>query len=507
MSFGVSGKYQRGVLRCAALILLGGAASGCSSDVMRFENSILTGSSHRTAAIAPASQPYPGDMSGLDATYTGSVAGSNSVLTRGTAVPIPEANVGGVQMASTPAAQQPYPAAPAPVNPSRSAALAPVTSAPLDAVTTSTVAAAPTPSAPEQPAPPAAVASRGENREGGWSAGGGTRISVRQGETVYNLSRRFGVPVKAIQEANGLSDASQLAAGQEIVIPTFAYAPDVPVSAPDANPKVAAARPTGLPAGAPVPQDAPDRVAALPQQPTLDAGEAPAQAAASSGRTYTVSAGDTLNAIAGKTGVSAEALKQANGMSSGLIRIGQTLIIPDHAPAVQTAAASVDQTTTGTTPAAQVTAYTPPSQPAEPIQAAVREAAAPAPDSTGVSKLRWPVQGRIVAPFGTQVAGRPNDGIDIAVPKGTPIKSAENGVVIYAGDGLKDFGNTVLVRHEDGLVTVYGHAEQIKVSRGEKVVRGQEIAVSGMSGSAETPRLHFEVRKESAPVNPTKYLE
>ncbi len=62
-------------------------------------------------------------------------------------------------------------------------------------------------------------------------------------------------------------------------------------------------------------------------------------------------------------------------------------------------------------------------------------------------------------------------------------KAAENGVVIYAGDGLKEFGNTVLVRHEDGLVTVYGHASELKVQRGEKVKRGQEIAVSGMSGT------------------------
>ena len=93
------------------------------------------------------------------------------------------------------------------------------------------------------------------------------------------------------------------------------------------------------------------------------------------------------------------------------------------------------------------------------------------------------------------------------MPTGTPIKAAENGVVIYAGDGLKEFGNTVLVRHEDGLVTVYGHAGEIKVQRGQKVRRGEDIALAGMSGSAETPKLHFEVRKDSAPVNPVGFLE
>ena len=87
--------------------------------------------------------------------------------------------------------------------------------------------------------------------------------------------------------------------------------------------------------------------------------------------------------------------------------------------------------------------------------------------------MRWPVRGRVISGFG---AARQEDGIDIAVPEGTPVKAAENGVVIYAGDGLKEFGNTVLVRHENGLVTVYGHASQIEVQRGEKVKRGQEIA-------------------------------
>ena len=120
--------------------------------------------------------------------------------------------------------------------------------------------------------------------------------------------------------------------------------------------------------------------------------------------------------------------------------------------------------------------------------------------------MRWPVRGKVVSGYGSN-GGSKNDGIDISVPAGTPVKAAENGVVIYAGDGLKEFGNTVLVRHEDGLVTVYGHASEINVQRGQKVRRGEEIALSGMSGSAEAPKLHFEVRKESAPVDPVGYLE
>ena len=129
------------------------------------------------------------------------------------------------------------------------------------------------------------------------------------------------------------------------------------------------------------------------------------------------------------------------------------------------------------------------------------------PDDTGIGKMRWPARGRVIAEYGKVSGGRKNDGIDIAVPSGTPVKASENGVVIYAGDGLKEFGNTVLVRHEDGLVTVYGHASSLAVSRGDKVRRGQVIASSGMSGSAEVPKLHFEVREKSVPVNPMTFLQ
>ena len=116
--------------------------------------------------------------------------------------------------------------------------------------------------------------------------------------------------------------------------------------------------------------------------------------------------------------------------------------------------------------------------------------------------MRWPVRGRVVANY-----GKGSDGINISVPEGTPIKAAENGVVIYSGDGLKEFGNTVLVRHDNGLVTVYGNASKLNVQRGQKVKRGEELGRSGMTGNATTPKLHFEVRKNSTPVDPTKYLE
>lgn len=320
-------------------------------------------------------------------------------------------------------------------------------------------------------------------------------------------------------------------AQQQVVTAPPATPRPVPNAQPSAaRPKIAEAKPideakpSWAPAdNTPVPGRAPsDSVAVLPQAPKVkdrdsaaatEASNNVANTASGAKGSYTVQPGDTVTAIARKTGVSAAALKSANGMTDGLIRVGQKLTIP-AASGVQTASAkpaAVDPAP-AKSPAPvqkateQVTGYTPPRKTEKVIEDAEQQAAI-APDSTGIGRMRWPVRGRIISGYGARSGGKANDGIDISVPEGTSVKAAENGVVIYAGDGLKEFGNTVLVRHEDGLVTVYGHASELKVARGDKVKRGQELARSGMSGSAETPKLHFEVRKNSAPVDPSKFLE
>jgi murein DD-endopeptidase MepM/ murein hydrolase activator NlpD len=268
--------------------------------------------------------------------------------------------------------------------------------------------------------------------------------------------------------------------------------------------------------------------AVLPQTPQVKA-----VASASHGGAYTVQGGDTLHAISRKTGVNVEAIKQANNMKDGTVRVGQSLVIPaSSASMAQNVAANmkakgpVDQVKTASTPPVeqpkvvastapnaattapaasqadgQAKPYTPPQASEKVIDEAEKDVAS-APSATGASQMRWPVRGRVVANY-----GKGNDGIDISVPEGTPIKAAENGVVIYSGDGLKEFGNTVLVRHDNGLVTVYGNASKLNVQRGQKVKRGEELGRSGMSGNATSPKLHFEVRKNSTPVDPSKYLE
>jgi murein DD-endopeptidase MepM/ murein hydrolase activator NlpD len=484
MQFNVLRLNGQTLLRGAAVVVIAGVASGCSSQVARFNggtgvDGIFTGSTpNQRAIINPGnSQSYPGDSQPIaaapvDGTYSGSV--SRGALAPVSTAPVTQASAQPIRVAS----------APAPT---------------YDATTTGAV----------EPAP---AAIQGDSK--GWSRAGGTQVTVKQGETVYNLSRRFGVPADVIMQANGISEADGLKAGSKVIIPTYVYGKNAPVSSPDSNPKTANASSSRGDKQPSKPDSKPfETVAVLPEQPKLKQGQsAPttsntdgAQAkAGGAGGTYTVQSGDTLSKISRNTGVSVAAIKQANGMDDGLIRIGQTLKLPagGTASVAQAATDPVKTGSAGTAKAEQVAAYTPPKK----TEKVIQQSDETAPDATGIGRMRWPVRGRVITQFGTG-GGKSTDGIDILVPEGTPIKSAENGVVIYAGDGLKEFGNTVLVRHEDGLVTVYGHASELKVARGDKVKRGQEIAVSGMSGTTDAPKLHFEVRKNSAPVDPTTYLE
>jgi murein DD-endopeptidase MepM/ murein hydrolase activator NlpD len=144
-------------------------------------------------------------------------------------------------------------------------------------------------------------------------------------------------------------------------------------------------------------------------------------------------------------------------------------------------------------------------------KAATRDpGAAPATESkktamaseTANPEFRWPARGRIIQGF--KPGG--NDGINIAVPEGTSVKAAESGVVAYAGNELKSYGNLILIRHPNGFVSAYANNGDIEVKRGERVKRGQTIAKSGQSGNVASPQLHFELRKGTKPVDPTQYL-
>ena len=130
------------------------------------------------------------------------------------------------------------------------------------------------------------------------------------------------------------------------------------------------------------------------------------------------------------------------------------------------------------------------------------QAAAPAP--APAIGFRWPAKGRVIAGFGGASA---NEGINIALPEGTPVKAAEDGTVAYAGSDVKGYGKLVLIRHDNGYVSAYAHNGEIAVKHGEKVKRGQPIAKSGQSGNVTSPQLHFEIRKGAQPVDPMPHLQ
>ncbi len=123
--------------------------------------------------------------------------------------------------------------------------------------------------------------------------------------------------------------------------------------------------------------------------------------------------------------------------------------------------------------------------------------------SLSAGNFRWPARGRVIAGFG---ANGGNEGINIAVPEGTPVKAAEAGTVTYAGSEVKGYGNLVLIRHDNGFVSAYAHNGSLNVKRGEQVKRGQVIATSGQTGNVTSPQLHFEIRKGATPVDPMKHL-
>ena len=245
--------------------------------------------------------------------------------------------------------------------------------------------------------------------------------------------------------------------------------------------------------------------------------------------THYVNSGDTLMNIARRNHISVAELARANHLPpTAQLKIGTKITVPGKkvaAAAPSTLGAPPAPLGATAAPVAAAPAQPAPVQvaqaPAEPVQKArlasatetpaAAAAAAPSPvkaaEATGaLPTFRWPVRGRVVAAYGAKTNGKANDGINVAVPEGTPVKAAEDGVVAYAGNELKGYGNLILVRHANGYVTAYAHASELLVKRGETIKRGQTIAKSGQSGEAGSPQLHFEIRKGSTPVDPLQFL-
>jgi murein DD-endopeptidase MepM/ murein hydrolase activator NlpD len=317
----------------------------------------------------------------------------------------------------------------------------------------------------------------------------GTTIIVGTSDTLETLSRRYNVSPAAILQANGYKGPRVLSPGQQLIIPRQAAAVAAPAAAPVAAPALAA------PAS---------KAVAVTAAPTV----------------HVVNRGDTLLSIAHRNHVPVAVLARANNLEpSAKLKLGMKLTVPAMktaaaAPAAQPATVAVQPAAAMAPPATKMAAAAGgPPQSARLAQATttVEDTAVATPakasEATGaLPTFRWPVRGKVITSYGAKTNGKSNDGINLAVPEGTPVKAAEDGVVAYSGNELKGYGNLVLVRHSNGYVTAYAHASELLVKRGDTIKRGQIIAKSGQSGEVGSPQLHFEIRKGSSPVDPLQFL-
>ena len=286
----------------------------------------------------------------------------------------------------------------------------------------------------------------------GWTAAGGSPIVVANGETLDTISGRYGVPAAALLSANGLSSASEVKSGTRLVVPVY-HADGHAVAGAESEK-----------AGKKRDKDVADADLSKSAKKAKDKE---------------------------KTAKADKAAKDAEKSASKDAKEAKGAAVAEAEPSKSSEAKkpAVDKTPTGNLESGA-------SQSKTPLTGAQADAAGTEPE------FRWPARGRIIQGF--KSGG--NDGINISVPAGTSVRAAESGTVVYSGDGLKGYGNLVLIKHPNGFVSAYGNNGELDVKRGESVKRGQVIAKSGDTGNVNSPQLHFELRKGSTPVDPTSYL-
>ncbi len=318
----------------------------------------------------------------------------------------------------------------------------------------------------------------------------GQQITVRRGDTLYGLSRRHGVSVAELMSVNGLTD-SMLRVGQTLYVPT---------SGSRAQDVRSASRP------------GPRQAAASVDAPSTWNG------------TYRVQSGDSLYKIAQHYGVRSSDLQRYNAISDPRRVMPGTVLKVPGGGRPSTYAVSQDRVLERPVPrkssGERYAALTNGGLSTDAVAApkgvrtvaikpvSISRPVAAASDDDDLTRLKWPVRGKMIAGFGSRPDGTHNDGVNFAVPIGTDVRAADEGVVAYAGSELRSYGNLILLRHDNGWVTAYAHNSRLMVSRGDKVNRGQVIAKSGDSGQVDQPQVHFELRHSSKkPVDPIPYLE
>ncbi len=267
----------------------------------------------------------------------------------------------------------------------------------------------------------------------------GAKYTVRRGENLYAVAQKHGVRIHQIVAINKLRPPYYLKPGTQITIPVK-------------QPVTALATPT------PSPLSFAEQQSYLPPEENV---------------LFTTERG-----LAGTTSVSSEPLapinlvpkKVAKPKAEALAPLVQETIKPSieiYDPPVKKALSALQQKKTTTRPT-----------------------------------FGWPIRGTIISTYGPKGGGRDNDGINISAPKGAPVKASEAGTIVYAGNGMKGFGNLVLIKHNMGWVTAYAHMQRITVKKDDILEKGNMIGTVGSTGGVSSPQLHFEARREGVPVDP-----
>jgi murein DD-endopeptidase MepM/ murein hydrolase activator NlpD len=216
---------------------------------------------------------------------------------------------------------------------------------------------------------------------------------------------------------------------------------------------------------------------------------------------YEVRRGDTLYGISRLFAVTQTEIARLNNLHSPYtLKTGQILNLPSGAE-------KQPQRITVASNRSAPKAASVPVTPVSVSKAAPRqESYIPAKLPSSPGKFMTPVPGKLVSSYGAKKDGLHNDGINIAAPRGTPVKTAADGQVVYAGNALKGYGNLILVKHGGGYLTAYGHLGRIMVKKGEMLKKGQTLGTVGTSGQVSSPQLHFEIRKGTTALNPQQYI-
>jgi murein DD-endopeptidase MepM/ murein hydrolase activator NlpD len=316
-------------------------------------------------------------------------------------------------------------------------------------------------------------------------------VTVQTGQTIYSIARANNLSPDELARANNIAPPYDIRVGQRLTVPGRA---------------------------APV---APSLARTEPQQ-SIQAANAPtSRTQFGQGDTHVVRPGETLFAVGRSYGLSPFTIAEHNQLREPYdLRVGQTLRIPSNGAVAarpnDPPASSGQPMTLDQQMAARQDAQAPNTQVQFDQQARAPEAIAAPQSSQGTpdqrdasttATFRWPVKGRVISTFGEKPTGMRNEGINIAVPEGTSVRAAGSGIVAYAGNELKGYGNLVLIRHDGGWVTAYAHNKELFVNRGDSVNRGDVIANAGQTGSVTSPQVHFEVRKGATAVDPMKHLD